>query len=99
MTHLRVPHTDLSASCIAHACANLAPWDANSLWSEDQGGGADQLIHPAVEQGITLFDGADLYAFGKAETRFGEVLEASPALRQKIILQSKRGQMFSPDFQ
>ena len=98
MKKLRVPHTDLSVSCIAYGCANLAAWNTNSLGGEDKRRAA-QLIHTALEQGITLFDHADLYAFGKAETLFGEVLKASPALRQKIVLQSKCGQVFSPDFQ
>jgi predicted oxidoreductase len=54
------------------------------------------VIHTAYDNGVTLFDHADLYAFGKAKAVFGEVLKQSPGLRNKIVIQSKCGQVF-PD--
>jgi predicted oxidoreductase len=43
-----------------------------------------------------MFDHADIYAFGKAETVFGQVLKEKPTLRENIIIQSKMGIRF-PD--
>ena len=43
----------------------------------------------SCENGITLFDHADIYARGKSEQVFGEILHADPGLRERIILQSK----------
>ena len=50
---------------------------------------ADQVIHSALDAGINVFDHADIYTLGKAEAVFGEVLKASPHLRDRMIVQSK----------
>jgi predicted oxidoreductase len=94
----RIPHTDIAVSRLAYGCANLAPWDDKALTTEDKHR-AEHLIHAAIEQGITLFDHADVYAFGKSEALFSEILKGSPGLRKKLVLQSKCGQRFSPEFQ
>jgi len=98
MKTYQIRHTDLIVSRIAYGCASLAGWDYNPLNAEDQAL-AGRLIHTACEHGINFFDHADLYAFGKSEAVFGQVLKASPGLRQKIILQSKCGQVFPPGWQ
>jgi predicted oxidoreductase len=88
-----VPHTDLVVSRIAYGCGMLGGWDKGPV-SADTIENAVRVIHTASEQGITLFDHADVYGFGKAETVFGEVLKRSPGLRDKIVIQSKCGQRF-----
>lgn len=50
-----------------------------------------KLVETALEQGITLFDHADIYAHGKSEQLFGEALRQIPELRGRIVLQSKCG--------
>jgi predicted oxidoreductase len=57
---------------------------------------AARVIHAAVDNGITLFDHADIYAYGKSEAVFGEVMKQSPGLRNRIVVQSKCGQQFPP---
>jgi predicted oxidoreductase len=58
---------------------------------------AAQLVHAALDAGITLLDTADIYGFdgskgfGDAETLLGEVLAAEPGLRGRIVLASKGG--------
>lgn len=52
---------------------------------------AEKLILTAVENGIKLFDHADIYGNRKCEEIFGEVLKRNPNLREKIIIQSKCG--------
>jgi predicted oxidoreductase len=48
-------------------------------------------VDAALSMGITWFDHADIYASGRAETIFGEVLARSPGLREQLTLQSKCG--------
>ncbi|MBC8079711.1 MAG: aldo/keto reductase [Gorillibacterium sp.] len=51
----------------------------------------DLHVHSALEVGIDFFDHADIYAGGKAEEVFAEVLSNSPGLREKMMIQSKCG--------
>ena len=91
-TH-RLAQTDLAVSRIGYGCASLGTWDNASI-DADAVCKADRLIKTAHQHGITLFDHADLYAFGKSEALFGEVLTRSPGLRDQLVLQSKCGQFF-----
>ena len=52
---------------------------------------AEKLILCAVDNGIELFDHADIYGARKCEEIFGEVLKRNPKLRNKMIIQSKCG--------
>jgi predicted oxidoreductase len=59
---------------------------------------ADQLIHSAVDCGISLLDNAAVYGgnwggrgFGAAEELLGAVLKRSPALRAKVCVATKGG--------
>ena len=58
---------------------------------------AENLIKTAYDNGITLFDHADVYGFGKSEEVFGAVLKRSPGLRNSIVLQSKCGLRYGAD--
>ena len=52
---------------------------------------AEELISCALNNGITLFDHADIYGNRKCEALFGEVLKRNPNFREKMIIQSKCG--------
>jgi predicted oxidoreductase len=52
---------------------------------------AEKLISSALNNGITLFDHADIYGNRKCESLFGEVLKRNPNFREKMIIQSKCG--------
>ncbi|WP_151737137.1 aldo/keto reductase ['Paenibacillus yunnanensis' Narsing Rao et al. 2020] len=52
---------------------------------------ADKHIHSALEAGIDFFDHADIYAGGKAEEVFGDVVAASPGMREQLLIQTKCG--------
>ena len=90
----RIPHTDLMISRFGCACSGLVAWDRAPLSAADIAT-ASHLVHAACDSGITLFDHADPYAFGKAEAVFGEVLKQSPDLRDRLVIQSKCGQRFA----
>lgn len=92
-----IPHTDLRASRIACGCMQLSrAWDDTDPTAEERRQTA-QLIETALEQGINLFDHADIYARGKSERLFGDWLAASPSRRDELILQSKFGIRFAHD--
>jgi predicted oxidoreductase len=50
-----------------------------------------EAVLAAVEAGYTLFDHADIYCHGRAESAFGEVLRENPKLRKKILIATKCG--------
>ena len=52
---------------------------------------AEQLIKCALDNGIKLFDHADIYGRRKCEEIFGKVLKRNPEFREKMIIQSKCG--------
>ena len=87
----RIPGIALEVSRIAYGCMNIGgAWNTSPL-SDEHRLGAARAVHAAVDQGITLFDHADIYCRGKSEEAFGAVLRSSPGLRAKIVLQSKCG--------
>lgn len=49
------------------------------------------LVDVAMEEGITLFDHADIYGGGYCEELFGKMLSSRAGLREKIQIQSKCG--------
>jgi predicted oxidoreductase len=59
-------------------------------------GEATEIVHAALDAGITLFDTADIYGFGDvgfggAEELLGEVFAENPALRDRMVLATKGG--------
>ncbi|WP_205843572.1 aldo/keto reductase [Nakamurella deserti] len=74
-----------------YGCMGLGgPWDVPDLTAADLAQ-AEAVVEAALGIGITCFDHADIYAAGKAEAVFGEVLTRSPELRRSLTLQTKVG--------
>lgn len=91
MDTYRIARTELQVSRIAYGCMQLsADWDNQPITAIERGRTA-ALVEAAIDQGINLFDHADIYARGKCERLFGELLEQRPSLRQHMVLQSKCG--------
>ena len=67
---------------IALGCMRL-----NNLNLED----ATKLIETAIDNGVNIFDHADIYGNRKCEELFREILKNNKDLRKKIIIQSKCG--------
>jgi predicted oxidoreductase len=87
----------LAVSRIAYGCMNLSrAWDAAPP-SAAEHRQTQQLVETALAHGITLFDHADIYAHGKSEQLFGDLLRATPGLRERMVLQSKCGIRFAGD--
>lgn len=72
----------MESSAIALGCMRISGMDIKD---------AEKLILTAVENGVMLFDHADIYGGGKSEQVFGEVLRRNPGLRSKIQIQGKVG--------
>ncbi len=52
---------------------------------------AEVLVKTALEEGIDFFDHADIYAGGKSEELFAEVVDMKPSSREKFFIQTKCG--------
>jgi predicted oxidoreductase len=84
----------LSASRLVLGCMGLGGgWNEHPITKADVKQ-AHEAIESALSVGINMFDHADIYALGKAERVFGEVLKEQPELREKIFIQSKCGIRF-----
>lgn len=91
MKSCKIARTDLAVSCIAYGGDSLGgAWD-KELQSSGSISCAARAIRTAYDNGITLFDNADIYAYGKSEAAFGSVLKQSSSFREKIVIQSKCG--------
>lgn len=55
---------------------------------------AERAVDAALAIGISMFDHADIYTWGKAEETFGAILKNRPGLREQIVIQSKCGIRF-----
>jgi len=76
---------------LIYGCMSLGgSWDTNPLSVNDILT-AEKAIEAALASEITIFDHADIYKLGKAETLFGKILHKNSSLRTKITLQSKAG--------
>lgn len=90
--------TGLNASRLVLGCMGFGGgWTKNPIQAEHVKQ-AHEAVETALANGINMFDHADIYAYGKAETVFGQVLKENPSLRDKMIIQSKVGIRF-PDEQ
>lgn len=52
---------------------------------------ATKMVDSALEQGITLFDHADIYGGGRSEEIFGKVLSENKGMRDRMRIQTKCG--------
>lgn len=81
-------------SSLIYGCMGLGGgWNTNSISAGDIKQ-TEAIIECCLDEGIRIFDHADIYTFGKAETAFGQVLQQSPNLREQVSIQSKCGIRF-----
>lgn len=74
---------DISVSRIAQGCMRIERLSRTEL---------DALIRSDLDAGINFFEHADIYGGnGRCEERFGDILRADPALRDRMVLQTKCG--------
>ncbi|MCI6377592.1 MAG: aldo/keto reductase [Clostridiales bacterium] len=76
------PAPGLSIPCVAMGCMRIAGMEVGAL---------ETLVQTALEGGMDFFDHADFYGDHQSEARFGEMLQANPSLRGRMLIQSKCG--------
>ncbi|CAM4244164.1 putative oxidoreductase [Paenibacillus endophyticus] len=82
----------ISDSRLALGCMGLGgSWDLADPITTDHVRQAEAAVDAALSIGITMYDHADIYTRGKAESIFGQVLKQQPKLREQIVIQSKVG--------
>lgn len=72
----------LKASQIVMGCMRITELDDK---------GAENLIRTAMDEGINMFDHADIYGGGECEKLFAKAVGMNSNVREKMILQSKCG--------
>lgn len=82
MKYINMGSGKLDASVISLGCMRISDMDLKDI---------SELVHQALELGINLFDHADIYGSGKAEERFAQAIGMNPAVREKMLIQSKCG--------
>lgn len=85
MKTITIGTSNLTASRLAYGCWRIAE-------TEEAGKTTGRAaILAAVEAGYTLFDHADIYCGGRAESAFGAVLRELKDLRERVLIATKCG--------
>ncbi len=93
-----IPGTGLEVSKIIYGCMTLgSKIGRETLTDAELKKEAVKTVNTALEEGINIFDHADIYSRGNSEKIFSAVLDEQPDLRNKIVLQSKCGIRFPGD--
>lgn len=83
--------SSLRSSRLAYGCWRVAgSWDSTKVTAESRAAGHRAII-AAYEAGYTLFDNADIYSAGEAESILGEVLEEVSGMRARVLVATKCG--------
>lgn len=91
MKTIQLGKSSLVCSRIGYGCWRLAGVsDASAVTPEREARGRAAVL-AAFDAGFTLFDNADIYCDGVAERIFGQALKEAPAMRDKIVIETKCG--------
>lgn len=82
MKYYHISGTELEVSSVIMGCMRIFSLTAKEV---------ETLARTAMDQGVNFFDHADIYGGGHCEALFGEALELSGSLREKMLIQSKCG--------
>lgn len=82
MYKIELGKTGLTVPAIAVGCMRI-----NALAKND----IEKLVMSSIEAEANFFDHADIYAGGECEQLFAEAIGMNPALREKMIIQTKCG--------
>lgn len=90
MEQVTVGNSTLESSRLVYGCMRLAGDGSRTATERGR-----RAIEAALEAGYTQFDHADIYAGGRSESLFGEILKEAPGLRQGIVITTKCGIRFA----
>src|SRR6202045_1714195 len=86
METFRIPGTKLAPSRIGLGTWAIGGW----MWGGTDEAQSIRTIHAALDRGITLFDTAPVYGFGRSEEILGRPL-AQDARRKRAVIATKVG--------
>lgn len=82
MKKMQLSHSSLYVPNIGLGCMRL-----NKLSKLEAG----YVIQNALDLGVNFFDHADIYGGGESESIFSEAIDMTPAIREKMVIQTKTG--------
>ncbi|MDR0885787.1 MAG: aldo/keto reductase [Clostridiales Family XIII bacterium] len=82
MRHITLGKTNLYVPTIAIGCMHLDGVSRSQV---------ETFVQTALDEGANFFDHADVYAAGKCEEIFADVIGMNSSVREKVFLQSKVG--------
>ena len=91
MKKIELGKSGLQCSRLGYGCWRIIGRTENLEVTPEREEDAQKAVLAAIDAGYTLFDHADIYSDGAAETAFGKVLKKNPGLRSKILIASKCG--------
>lgn len=87
--------SQLQTSRLAYGCWRIAGSRNPAEVTPEKEDIGRRAVAAAMEAGYTLFDHADIYCGGHAETIFGQVMKANPSIRDEITIATKCGIRFA----
>jgi aryl-alcohol dehydrogenase-like predicted oxidoreductase len=87
MEHRRLGASGLRVPALSFGTATFGGSnDFFKAWGSTDAGGASRLIDVCLDNGVTLFDSADIYSDGLAETILGEAIKGK---RDRLLISTK----------
>jgi predicted oxidoreductase len=91
MQQVILGRSSVRGSRLAYGCWRIAgTWNPADATVDGREAGRRAVL-AAYEAGYTLFDHADIYCHGLAESLFGEVLQEVSGMRDRVVLATKCG--------
>ncbi len=87
--------SQLQTSRLAFGCWRIAGTRNPAEVTPEREDIGRRAVAAAMEAGYTMFDNADIYCRGHAETIFGQVMKANPLIRDEITIATKCGIRFA----
>lgn len=91
MNKIELGQSGLKSSRLGYGCWRIVSRVENIELTADREADAQKAVLAAIDAGYTLFDHADIYSDGAAESVFGKVLKKNPGLRAKMLIATKCG--------
>jgi predicted oxidoreductase len=91
MNQIPLGVSELRCSCLAYGCWRIAGTVGPGGPSAEAIAAGRRAVMAAYDSGYTLFDNADIYGGGAAETILGQALKAVPGMRERVVLLTKCG--------
>ncbi len=91
METVSLGRSSLQSSRLAYGCWRVAGTSNPAELTEEKGAAGRHAIHAAYDVGFRLFDHADIYCKGMAESLFGQALKENRRMRDHVTIATKCG--------